>query len=182
MQGQVKVVPARWWRDMALSRLIRDTRQIGRAERGCSVVPPVVTHAGADPVCVAGPGARRGRSAQLRRRERGRAVGLAQMRPLEEPRQWEVVFLAVELPQAGGRGRRRRGGRASALAVRPRPAESASPRRTVRFRRGAGCGTDRGAGRGGGRAVRAVQAGGLLARGAGVRATFPAGEAVGRLT
>ena len=39
----------------------------------------------------------------------GRAVGLAQMRPLEEPRQWEVVFLAVELPQAAGRGRPMRG-------------------------------------------------------------------------
>ncbi len=104
MQGQVKVVPARWWHVPALSRLIRDTRRRPGGEAAVLWFPQwsptlgLIQSAWTAPVPgMAGPRSFVAESG-------GRAVGLAQMRPLEEPRQWEVVFLAVELPQAVGRG------------------------------------------------------------------------------
>jgi hypothetical protein len=104
MQGQVKVVPARWWHVPALSRLIRETRRRPTGEAAVLWFPQwsptlgLIQSAWTAPV----PGVDGPRSVVAE--SGGRAVGLAQMRPLEEPRQWEVVFLAVELPQSPSRG------------------------------------------------------------------------------
>jgi hypothetical protein len=119
MQGQVKVVPARWWHVPALSRLIRDTRRRPGGEAAVLWYPQWSPTLGliqsAWPVPVPGVAGPRSFVAE----SGGRAVGLAQMRPLEEPRQWEVVFLAVELPQAGGRGTANAGGGPAPLLFVP---------------------------------------------------------------
>ena len=119
MQGQVKVVPARWWHVPALSRLIRDTRRRPGGEAAVLWFPQwsptlgLLQSAWTVPVPgVAGPRSFVAESG-------GRAVGLAQMRPLEEPRQWEVVFLAVELPQAVRPGAASAGGGPAPLLFVP---------------------------------------------------------------
>ena len=119
MQGQVKVVPARWWHVPALSRLIRDIRRRPGGEAAVLWDPRWSPTLGlfqsawtASVPGVVGP-----RSVVAERD--GRTVGLAQMRPLEEPRQWEVVFLAVELPQAPARGAALAGGGPAPLLFVP---------------------------------------------------------------
>src|SRR5687767_13148024 len=94
MQGQVKVTPARWWHVPGLSRLIRDSRR-QRGDGGAIVWAPswspslgLLQSVWSAPV----PGAPRSLVAE----QEGRPVGLAQMRPRREPRQWDVVYLAVE--------------------------------------------------------------------------------------
>jgi hypothetical protein len=94
MQGQVKVTPARWWHVPGLSRLIRDSRR-ERGERGAIVWAQswspslgLLQSVWSAPV----PRAPRSLVAEQDRRP----VGLAQMRPRREPRNWDVVFLAVE--------------------------------------------------------------------------------------
>ena len=176
MQGQVKVVPARWWHVPALSRLIRETRRRPARGGGCAVVPAVVAHAGADPSLawtVPVPGVAGPRSFVAERRD-ARWVW-PRCGPWRSPGSGRWSSWPLSCPRPLGRGAAA-AGRAGAPAVRPRPAGGASPRRAVRFRRGAGRGADRGPDRGGGRALRAVQAGGLLARGAGVRLLSPRGR------
>jgi hypothetical protein len=94
MQGQVKVTPARWWHVPGLSRLIRASRR-QRGDGGAIVWAQgwspslgLLQSVWSAPV----PGAPRSLVAE----QDGRPAGLAQMRPRHEPRQWDVVYLAVE--------------------------------------------------------------------------------------
>jgi len=101
MQGQVKVAPARWWHVPGLSRLIRETRRRpeGAPAAGEAALlwspywsPSLGLLQSVWTSRMPGlPGPR-----SFVAEASNRAVGLAQMRPGDEPHQWEVVFLALE--------------------------------------------------------------------------------------
>lgn len=116
MQGQVRVTPARWWHMPGLSRLIRETRrQRAKGYIGALVWAPrwspslgLLQSAWASSM----PGGATPRSLVVERD--GRPVGLAQISPRREPRQWEIVYLAIEdvqpaVPELASDGQARSG-------------------------------------------------------------------------
>jgi hypothetical protein len=103
MQAQVNVAPARWWHVPGLSRLIRETRRRpdGAPAAGDAALlwspywsPSLGLLQSVWTSRMPGlPGPR-----SFVAETSTRPVGLAQMRPRDEPNQWEVVYLALEDP------------------------------------------------------------------------------------